>query len=133
MNGRDRIATPAAGQFPVGIARIHDLKLRGQMLKCPACAVSISSELERCPHCGITFHQAIAGATPANDRKSSLPVTSLILFGGGGLVALLVCGGIFSALTILPAVQQAREAERRDQAVKNLKQIGLALQNYHDQ
>lgn len=107
---------------------------------CPHCGNAIEAADQyagttgRCTKCGQPVRvPGRAGFAPVyadSPRRRTLWILVLALFLAGSMVLLAVIGILIALL--LPAVQAAREAARRAMCITHLKQIGVAMESYHN-
>ena len=105
---------------------------------CPQCGTRtdvdprFAGQTGPCSRCGeiVTIPSLPAGGAYTPERTNYSTGMLVVMIGVFGLVMLLVCGGMV-AYMLLPSAMVNRPPARRAICQNNLKQIALAMQNYH--
>lgn len=105
---------------------------------CPHCGIrtriadEFAGQSGPCSGCGrmITVPPTAPPPGPAAPKRANVSLVVILIALVAAVPIMLACAGILIAL-LLPAFSISREAARRTACANNLRQIGLALQNYH--
>ena len=106
---------------------------------CPQCgkqttvADQYAGQSGPCAGCGknVTVPFSAAPAYPVAGAAGGGAGTAMIVIGVVLLGGLLVCGGVV-ALIAIPGVSRVRMSAQRANSQNNLRQLGIAIHNYHD-
>jgi prepilin-type processing-associated H-X9-DG protein len=114
-----------------GKQTIVDDKYAGTSGPCAGCGQTITMPGGANPYGQMETTSYEGGPSPMGPppKRGGFPAWAILLIVGAMMVP---CMGFLAAL-LLPAVQAAREAANRVACKNNLRQIELAIQNYHDQ
>lgn len=90
------------------------------------------AQLPMLSRCSIMLKHQTSAIQSLLHRRGQMSTTAIVFLVLGIIFVIMVVVVAIGAALLLPAISQARQAARRTQSKNNLKQIALAMHNYHD-